>query len=333
MSEPRLQISIIETPFIRTYRSPTPLLIFQLALIPGSFLCGFLLSPLLVLSRRIAQRPVYRLRHPEEKQLYRKGLAAGFYIGALLICGGLIGFWVRWCLGQRNPLGWVFMWITDGRQWFSRPLLISYWALLSVISVAGWTRQLSRARKRRVWTESRVRNGQHKITVVSKSIVSKTSGIRSGSVGEGRAPWQRTPSPPNGDSKPSSIGGVASHMMDEMDQRLPVFSINARRKFFHALAVVMFVPGIIFDVSATVLLKLMLNAESRSQPAFTHLSFSLAFAGFIFAEYVRYFALYPFGAAVHLFLNEFLDKKDSGTAILSHFYLLTGCAGGLWLDS
>jgi dolichol kinase len=39
--------------------------------------------------------------------------------------------------------------------------------------------------------------------------------------------------------------------MDEMDQRLPVFSVNARRKFFHALAVVMFVPGIIVDVSAT----------------------------------------------------------------------------------
>ena len=47
---------------------------------------------------------------------------------------------------------------------------------------------------------------------------------------------------------------------------------------------------------------------------------------------MRYFALYPFGAVVHLFLNEFLDHKDSGTAILSHFYLLAGCAGPLWLE-
>jgi dolichol kinase len=39
-------------------------------------------------------------------------------------------------------------------------------------------------------------------------------------------------------------------MMDAADQRLPTFSVNARRKFFHALAVVMFVPGIAFDVSA-----------------------------------------------------------------------------------
>lgn len=31
-------------------------------------------------------------------------------------------------------------------------------------------------------------------------------------------------------------------------------------------------------------------------------------------------------------MNEFLDQKDGGTAILSHFYLLTGCAGSLWLE-
>ena len=72
--------------------------------------------------------------------------------------------------------------------------------------------------------------------------------------------------------------------------------------------------------------------EWMCQPAFTHLSFSAAFALFTFAEYVRYFALYPLGAAVHVFLSEFLDQKDSGTAILSHFYLLTGCAGSLWFE-
>ncbi|KAG7530876.1 hypothetical protein FFLO_04739 [Filobasidium floriforme] len=315
----RTKISIFNTPFVRTYRLPTPLLIFQLALIPGSFLCGFLLSPLLVLSRRIAQRPVYRLRYPEEKQLYRKGLAAGFYAGAILICGGLIGFWARWCLCGRNPVVWVVMWLMEGQNWYSRPVLIGYWAALAGISVGGWTRQLSRARRHRGWTEAKVTNGQHKVTVVSKTSATKSAEAataRSASMSDisRRPTLPRTPSPTI-DVKTAGLSGVASHMMDEMDQRLPVFSVNARRKFFHALAVVMFVPGIIVD------------------PAFTHLSFSLAFAIFNFAEYVRYFALYPFGAAVHLFLNEFLDKKDSGTAILSHFYLLTGCAGGIWLDS
>jgi len=63
-----------------------------------------------------------------------------------------------------------------------------------------------------------------------------------------------------------------------------------------------------------------------------HLAFSVAFALFIFTEYVRYFALWPFGASVHIFLSEFLDEKDKGSAILSHFYLLIGCAGPLWLE-
>jgi len=31
-------------------------------------------------------------------------------------------------------------------------------------------------------------------------------------------------------------------------------------------------------------------------------------------------------------MNEFLDHRDGGTVILSHFYLLTGCAGSVWLE-
>lgn len=117
--------------------------------------------------------------------------------------------------------------------------------------------------------------------------------------------------------------------------RVPILSLNGRRKFFHGLAVLLFIPGIYVDVcvgSYLFSLALQTDLHSISQPAFTHIAFSLAFSLFIFAEYVRYFALYPFGAVVHLFLNEFLNSKDSGTAILSHFYLLTGCALGLWLE-
>ncbi|KZT73082.1 histidine kinase [Daedalea quercina L-15889] len=107
---------------------------------------------------------------------------------------------------------------------------------------------------------------------------------------------------------------VALDWLDAADKHVPTLSLNARRKFFHALAVLMFLPGIAID------------------PAFSHLAFSAAFALFVFAEYVRYFALYPFGASVHLFMNEFLDQKDCGTAILSHFYLLIGCAGTVWFE-
>ncbi|PCH42325.1 histidine kinase, partial [Wolfiporia cocos MD-104 SS10] len=110
------------------------------------------------------------------------------------------------------------------------------------------------------------------------------------------------------------VSNVATDWLDAANRHVPTLSLNARRKFFHALAVVMFLPGLVVD------------------PAFTHLSFSAAFALFTFAEYVRYFALYPFGASVHVFMNEFLDQKDSGTAILSHFYLLIGCAGSVWFE-
>ncbi|EPQ52743.1 hypothetical protein GLOTRDRAFT_117464 [Gloeophyllum trabeum ATCC 11539] len=110
------------------------------------------------------------------------------------------------------------------------------------------------------------------------------------------------------------MSSAATDFLDAADKRVPTLSLNARRKSFHLLAVAMFLPGVAFD------------------PAFTHVAFSAAFALFTFAEYVRFFALYPFGAAVHLFMNEFLDHKDSGTAILSHFYLLTGCAGSVWLE-
>lgn len=48
------------------------------------------------------------------------------------------------------------------------------------------------------------------------------------------------------------FGQVATQMMDAANEKLPVLSINARRKFFHALATVMFIPGIAIDVSIIV---------------------------------------------------------------------------------
>ena len=284
----RMKIRIIRTPYIKTYRLPTPLLVYQLALIPGSLLAGFLLSPLLYLSRHLAQRPAHRLRFPEEKSTHRRLLACGFYAGAALVCGGLVGTWTRWCLSWRDPFVWVVYWLFEGPHPWTRPALISYWGALAAISVAGWSRQLSRARR-------------HKHYAVPGSNAAREPGLNTSS------------NQPEANQN-ETLSGVATQMMDAADQRMPTLSVNARRKSFHALAVVMFVPGIAID------------------PAFTHLAFSVAFATFNFAEYVRYFALWPFGASVHLFLNEFLDSKDSGTAILSHFYLLAGCASPLWLE-
>ena len=52
------------------------------------------------------------------------------------------------------------------------------------------------------------------------------------------------PDLPNG----ANLSNVATDLLDAADKHVPTLSVNARRKFFHALAVVMFVPGIAVDV-------------------------------------------------------------------------------------
>lgn len=292
-------------------------MIYQIALIPGSLLTGFLLSPLLVLSRQIAQRPVRRLRFPHEKQAHRRALAAGFYLGATLIIGGLIGMWTRWCLRSRDPWLWVVYWLLEGRKRWTRPALLVYWALLGIISVAGWNRQLARSRRYRPRNamggmgEAQNGGGGTPASEPSRPPTPPSSASAMGMTFASVA-MPQLPAFPHGANLGAALG--ASEWLDAADRRVPTLGLNGRRKFFHALAVVMFLPGVAAD------------------PAFAHLAFSAAFALFAFAEYVRYFALYPFGASVHLFMNEFLDHKDSGTAILSHFYLLTGCAGSVWFE-
>ncbi|KAK2460914.1 hypothetical protein APHAL10511_007384 [Amanita phalloides] len=317
------------TPFIKTFRLPTPLLTFQTALIAGPLLTGFMLSPFLVLSRHNAQRPLHRLRFPQEKQRNRRRYAFAFYIGTALIVGGLIGSWTWWCLGRRNPWAWALLFVVQGRKKWSRPALLAYWALLVSLSVAGWIRQMARSRKYRtrsttgeIFTGTTMPDGINSPPVDSATIngsivISSTSSTTGSGAPSNAGTLSMTfgslpmPNLPNG----TNVSNVATDLLDAADKHVPTLGLNARRKFFHALAVVMLVPGVACD------------------PAFTHLAFSVAFAIFIFAEYIRYFAIYPFGAAVHVFMNDFLDQKDSGTAILSHFYLLTGCAGSVWLES
>ncbi|KAH8831656.1 hypothetical protein DL96DRAFT_1588585 [Flagelloscypha sp. PMI_526] len=268
----------------------------------SSFLVGFLLSPFLFLSRHVASRPLRRLRDPQGNHRQKRFLALGFYLGALLIVGGPIGLWTKWCLGgRRDPWVWALFWILDGRRSWSRPALLGYWGLLGSISVAGWNRQLARLRRNPVRKAS-----EHAMTGTPPS--------ESGSemTAAGGTFTVALPTLPN---LSTDVSTAANDLLDKADRKVPTLGLNARRKFFHALAVVMFVPGIAFD------------------PAFTHLSFSVCFALFTFTEYARYFAIYPFGASIHVFMHDFLDTKDTGTAILSHFFLLSGCAGSVWLES
>lgn len=120
--------------------------------------------------------------------------------------------------------------------------MIAYWVALAAISVAGWERQLNRARKHRRYVvpgTAAIRGegpgGQHS---VAGGPAGKPLGLGSGNV-LGIAT--------NG-GQPGGTG-VATQMMDAADQRMPTLSVNARRKSFHALAVIMFIPGIAVDVS------------------------------------------------------------------------------------
>lgn len=231
---------------MRTYRLPTPLLIFQLALIGGSFLTGFLLSPLLYLSRHMAQRPARRLRFPEEKTAHRRALAAAFYLGAALIVGGLIGLWTRWLLRGRDPWLWVIFWLFEGKKRWTRPALLAYWGLLGSVSVAGWSRQLARSRRYRTksgLTESTRPSASPSSDREPPPIVSPPA--TPGALG------LTFPNLPNLPTLPKSadVSSAATEFLDAADKHVPTLSVNARRKFFHGLAVVMFLPGIAIDVN------------------------------------------------------------------------------------
>lgn len=110
-----------------------------------------------------------------------------------------------------------------------------------------------------------------------------------------------TPQSPHVGSKPSTVKQLTS-------------SLNKKRKLFHALAVIMFVPGMLYEA------------------AFLQLAFSVALAAFIYLEYLRFFAVWPYGKNIHMFLTEFIDSRDLGPVILSHVYLLLGCAESVWLE-
>jgi len=221
------------------------------------------------------------MKYPEQKLRYRRLLALGFYAGTVIIVVGVIGTWTSWCLGKRNPWIWVIFWLLEGRKKWSRPALLVYWGLLGSLSVAGWTRQLARSRRFRAWNSAGENlivpgagstgsvlestssspgtasgelppmaptNGQPPTFPLSPT-VSTTSGV-SGALGLTFPNLPNLPQLPNGAT-------VATDLLDAADKHVPTLRLNARRKFFHALTVVMFVPGVAFDVSKEVLLPLV----------------------------------------------------------------------------
>ena len=199
---------------------------------------------------------MHRLRFPREKERNRRYYAVGFYIGSFLIVGGLIGLWARWCLGNRDPWLWVIFRIIEGKKKWSRPALLLYWFLLCIISVAGWNRQLARSRR------FRPRNQATAESIPSSNLAEAPSSTSSAAEPIGGnltttpavsgplgmtfpTTFPNIPNLPNG----ANMSSVATDLLDAADKHVPTLGLNARRKFFHGLAVVMFIPGVAFDVS------------------------------------------------------------------------------------
>ena len=91
-------------------------------------------------------------------------------------------------------------------------------------------------------------------------------------------------------------------------------ALDRRRKFFHGLVVVLFLPTINRD------------------PQYSYLALSLALTAFIFEEVVRSTVLPPFGVAIHKFLSGFTDHRDkTGHIVVSHLFLLIGVSAPVWL--
>ncbi|XP_020599987.1 dolichol kinase EVAN isoform X1 [Phalaenopsis equestris] len=87
------------------------------------------------------------------------------------------------------------------------------------------------------------------------------------------------------------------------------------RKYYHLVAVLIFVPAVIFE------------------PSFLDLAFGAALASFLILEMMRIWNIWPLGHMVHQFMNAFTDHRDSENLIVSHFSLLLGCAIPKWMSA
>lgn len=95
----------------------------------------------------------------------------------------------------------------------------------------------------------------------------------------------------------------------------PFVEVDTRRKVFHGMMVVMFLPSILID------------------PAFAALALGLALAIFLLLDLFRASQLPPLSKPLTYFLAPYVDGRDHrGPVIVSHIFLLIGCAIPLWLS-
>jgi len=80
------------------------------------------------------------------------------------------------------------------------------------------------------------------------------------------------------------------------------------RKYFHVLALIIFVPTILVNIR------------------FMALAFAVGIAVLVVLESLRVSDVPLIVAAMDPFMKRYMDKRDQGAAVLTHIYLLVGCA-------
>ncbi|KAK0674001.1 hypothetical protein QBC41DRAFT_213589 [Cercophora samala] len=95
----------------------------------------------------------------------------------------------------------------------------------------------------------------------------------------------------------------------------PVCEVDTRRKVFHFMMVAMFLPTIYID------------------PGYIALALSLMLAIFLLLDLIRASQLPPLSGPIAKFLTPYVDGRDlRGPVVISHIFLLIGCAIPLWLS-
>ncbi|TQV98925.1 hypothetical protein V2A60_007378 [Cordyceps javanica] len=92
------------------------------------------------------------------------------------------------------------------------------------------------------------------------------------------------------------------------------YEVDTRRKVFHFMMVGMFLPALYVD------------------PAYAALALSLILAIFLILDLLRASQLPPLSKPIAAFLAPYVDGRDfRGPVVISHIFLLIGCAIPLWL--
>lgn len=94
-----------------------------------------------------------------------------------------------------------------------------------------------------------------------------------------------------------------------------IYEVDTRRKVFHFMMVLMLLPSTFID------------------PAFCTLALSLILAIFLLLDLFRASQLPPLSKSLAYFLTPYVDGRDlKGPVVISHIFLLIGCAIPLWLS-